>query len=51
MQPELLLVKRTLVSKVVLAWDFYQYPGPIYQYNQSATNTLRTSTKTIQVSS
>ncbi|MBA0642689.1 hypothetical protein Goklo_027038 [Gossypium klotzschianum] len=30
MQPELLSVEHTLVSKVVLAWDFYRYSGQIY---------------------
>ncbi|MBA0556022.1 hypothetical protein Golob_026165, partial [Gossypium lobatum] len=50
-QPGLLLVEHTLVSKVVLAWDFYRYPSLIYQYNQSPIDTFRTSTETIQVSS
>ncbi|MBA0679419.1 hypothetical protein Goari_011187 [Gossypium aridum] len=40
-QLELLSVERTIVSKVVLAWDFYRYPSPIYRYNQSTTDTLR----------
>ncbi|MBA0799998.1 hypothetical protein Gohar_010474 [Gossypium harknessii] len=33
-QPELLSIKHTPVSKVVLAWDFYRYPSPIHRYNQ-----------------
>ncbi|MBA0633462.1 hypothetical protein Godav_005373, partial [Gossypium davidsonii] len=44
----LLSVERTPVSKVVLAWDFYRYPGQIYRYPQSSTATLKTSTATSQ---
>ncbi|MBA0856830.1 hypothetical protein Goshw_003721, partial [Gossypium schwendimanii] len=33
-QPELLLIKHTPVSKVVLAWDFYRYTGPIHRYKK-----------------
>ncbi|MBA0576967.1 hypothetical protein Golob_027476 [Gossypium lobatum] len=51
MQPELLLVEHTPVSKVVLAWDFYRYSGQIYRYPQSSTAILRTSTATSQNSS
>ncbi|MBA0571022.1 hypothetical protein Golob_004618, partial [Gossypium lobatum] len=50
-QPRLLSIERTPVRKVVLAWAFYRYPSPFYRYNQSATDTLKTSTKTGQVSS
>ncbi|MBA0552162.1 hypothetical protein Golob_022999, partial [Gossypium lobatum] len=50
-QLKLLFVERTPVSKIVLAWDFYRYPGQIYRYTQSSITTLRTYTATSQNSS